>query len=193
LLIGDETIEKTIRTYLPITLGLVVSMICTIRLNRMDAAAVRKVWTNRRVYEMGLLIVSVMVYQYMLARVDAPRQIGDELMRLGVPVLAVLALLPFVAGFVTGLAVGFVGTAFPIVMGLLGAMDNPGPIGPYVALAYGFGHLGQMLSPLHLCHVMSNKYFKTHFTAVYREILPAAALTGALIVTYFYALRWLVN
>ncbi len=192
-LLGGEATEKTVCTYLPIMLGLVVSMICTIRLNRMSARAVRGALTNRRIYEMAALILSVMVYQYMLERVEAPRQIGGELMRMGVPVLAVLALLPFVAGFVTGLAVGFVGTAFPIVLGLIAAMDNPGPIGPYVVLAYGFGHLGQMLSPLHLCHVMSNKYFKTRFTAVYREILPAAVLTGASVVTYFYALRWLVN
>ncbi len=191
--LGAEGIEKTLCTYLPIMLGLVVSLICTIRLNRMSAAAVRGALTNRRIYEMAALILSVMVYQYMLERVEAPRQIGGELMRMGVPVLAVLALLPFVAGFVTGLAVGFVGTAFPIVLGLIAAMDDPGPIGPYVVLAYGFGHLGQMLSPLHLCHVMSNKYFKTRFTAVYREILPAAVLTGASVVTYFYALRWLVN
>ena len=37
------------------------------------------------------------------------------------PLVMVVVLLPFIAGMITGLAVGFVGTSFPIVLGLIAA------------------------------------------------------------------------
>ena len=111
---------------------------------------------------------------------------------MNVPMVAVFAILPFIAGMVTGLAIGFVGTSFPILMGLLSSGPDVAHA-PYIALAYLFGHMGQMLSPLHLCHVMSNRYFKTGFGPVYAQIVPAAALTVALTVAYFVVARMLMN
>jgi len=50
-----------------------------------------------------------------------------------------------------------------------------------------------MLSPLHVCHVVSNRYFKTSFGPVYRRILPSVVLLGALEVGYFLLLRVLMG
>jgi hypothetical protein len=46
-----------------------------------------------------------------------------------------------------------------------------------------------MLSPLHVCHIVSNRYFNTSFGPVYRRILPSVALLGALEAGYFLLLR----
>ena len=50
-----------------------------------------------------------------------------------------------------------------------------------------------MISPLHLCHILSNRYFKTAFGPVYRYILPSAAVTLALSAAYFIVLRLLIR
>ena len=107
------------------------------------------------------------------------------------PVVLMVVILPFVAGMVTGLAIGFVGTSFPIVLALAGA--DGAAVRPYAVLAYGCGHIGMMLSPLHVCHVVSNRYFKTSFGPVYRRILPSVALLGALEAGYFLLLRVLMG
>jgi len=87
--------------------------------------------------------------------------------------------------------VGFVGTSFPIVVALVAGLPGDVWLPPYVALAYAFGHLGQMLSPLHVCHVVSNRYFKAGFGPVYRRMLPSAGLMAAFAVAYFLLLRWI--
>jgi len=188
-----QHVRGAVGSYLPITLGLLVSLIWTARMGRLRARDLAKVFADKSIYTMVALVGSVMIFQFMLDKVDAPRQIGRELIDLHVPVVLVVAVLPFIAGMVTGLAVGFVGTSFPILLGLLAALPDAGPLGPYIALAYAFGHMGQMLSPMHLCHVMSNRYFKTRFSPVYRHILPAAVVTGACVVAYFVVLRILVR
>jgi hypothetical protein len=183
--------RTVLEKYVPIALGLVVSLCWTAHLNRLGPAGLGRVFCQRSPYGLALLVLSVMVFRHMLGEAEAAPRIAAELTALKVPAGLVVVILPFVAGLVTGLAVGFVGTSFPIVLALVAAM--PGEVGlrPYIALAYAFGHLGQMLSPLHLCHVVSNQYFKARFAGVYRHILPSAAVTAALAVAYFFLLRTL--
>ncbi|MCD4699364.1 MAG: DUF401 family protein [Phycisphaerae bacterium] len=185
-LAGTDAVLATVHGYMPIGIGMLVSLFWTIRLNRLGAAAVRKAFSDKRVYTMALLVISVMVFKHMLTSADATGRISVELADMNVPVIAVIAILPFIAGMVTGIAAGFVGTSFPIVMGLI---PKAGPIPAYVALAFFFGHAGQMLSPMHLCLILSNRHFKTDFGQVYRIIIPPIALAGVLAVGYFLILR----
>ena len=178
--------------YLPLTVALITSIVWTAILKHLKFSAVAKIFTRKSSYAMAGLVVSVMVFQYILNRVGAAGRIADELLELRVPVVLVVAMLPFIAGMVTGLAVGFVGTSFPIVLALVTALPNHGSIYPYVVLAYGFGHMGQMVSPLHLCYVVSNEYFKTGFADVYRRLLPTVSLNFALVVAYFVVLKMTV-
>ena len=173
----------------PITAGLLVSLVWTIRMNRLTARQVAGVLTRRSLYSLIALIVSVMVFQHVLHEVGAARRIGVELTERNVPVEVVVAVLPFVAGLVTGVAIGFVGTSFPIVVALVAAMPGGPALRPYAVLAYASGHLGMMLSPLHLCQVVSNEFFGTSYRPVYMRMAPAALITAALATAYFLLLK----
>ena len=187
------TWPSVLNRYAPLAVALVASIIWTVRLNAMKAGELLNIFRQRSLYELALLVLCVMVFQHLLKVTDAAGRIGYELRDLHVPVTAVVMVLPFIAGMVTGLAVGFVGTSFPIVLGLVVGAPQIGPPAAYMVLAYGCGHLGQMLSPLHLCHVVSNRYFKVPFGPVYRRIVPSAAVAFALAVGYFLLLRLLLS
>lgn len=189
-LAGIDAVLAAVHGYVPIGTGMLVSLLWTIRLNRLGATAVRKAFSDKRVYTMALLVTSVMVFKHMLTRADATSQISVELADLNVPVIAVIAILPFIAGMVTGIGAGFVGTSFPIVMGLIPKAE---PIPAYIALAFFFGHMGQMLSPMHLCMILSNRHFKTSFGRVYRIITPPLILASVLVVGYFLVLRAILS
>lgn len=187
----SERLIATVSTYVPIFVGLVVSLVWTTRINRIDRKAAAKIWTNKTIYRTGLLVCSVMVFQHVLAQANVAERIAGELTALHVPVVAVFAILPFVAGMVMGIAVGFVGTSFPILMGLLATTGAPPA--PYIALAYLFGHMGQMISPLHVCQVVSHEYFNTGFAAGYRHLIPAALITSIVGSAYVAGLMLLMN
>jgi hypothetical protein len=162
------------------------------RMGRLSGKEIRRVFGQRSAYALGVMVLCVMVFQAMLAKVGAPRQIGQELQDVRIPLVVVVAALPFISGVVTGLAVGFVGTSFPIVLELLNVSCGGQSILPYIPLAYAFGHLGQMASPIHICQVVSNQYFKTDYGPVYRRLIPSALLTAAMAVGYFLLLRWVL-
>jgi len=97
---------------------------------------------------------------------------GDELIRSGIPVIFAVGALPFLAGLVTGLGLGFVGTSFPLVVGLMGVEGSGLTPFATLVLAYGFGYMGLMVSPVHLCFLVTKDYFGASLVAVYRQILP---------------------
>ena len=86
----------------------------------------------------------------------------QELSQAGIPSVLFFAILPLVSGMATGIALGFVGTSFPIIFSLLGPDPTLKSILIMVILGYGFGQIGQLLSPVHVCNVVTNRFFNTN-------------------------------
>jgi integral membrane protein (TIGR00529 family) len=132
-------------------------------------------------------IGGVMVFQYLLEDSGLLPRAGQELVASGIPLPVVVALLPLLAGFVTGVAAGFAGAAFPLVVGLLEA--SGGSLTPLatLALAFGFGYAGMMLSPVHLCFILTSNYFCAPMAFIYRHVVPCVAcLMGAAVGWYAF-------
>jgi hypothetical protein len=56
-----------------------------------------------------------------------------------------------------------------------------------LALAFGSGFAGVMLSPLHLCLVLTREYFNADITKVYRLLwLPSLLVLAAVLVPFVF-------
>lgn len=174
----------------PLICGLLGSIAWTCRTGRLGWRRLGQAFLHPTTGSLTGLVFAIMVFQRMLEEVGAPVQIARELEALHVPIALVAGILPFIGGFVTGIAVGFVGTAMPIVLNLVNTPDSGRLMIAYIPLAYTFGHLGQMLSPLHVCQIVSNRYFGTTYGPVYRYLVPSSLATALLNIGYFFLLRW---
>jgi len=131
----------------------------------------------------------VMVFQALLDSSGLVPQAGLELVGGGFPLPIVVALLPLVAGFVTGVASGFAGAAFPLVVGLMETGGSGLTPLATLALAFGFGYAGMMLSPVHLCLILTRNYFDAPMAFIYRHFLPCVASLMAAAAVMFWVLR----
>ncbi|MBN2398226.1 MAG: DUF401 family protein, partial [Deltaproteobacteria bacterium] len=84
----------------------------------------------------------------------------------------------------------FVGSTFPIIIPLIHSMGEGAFMPAYVALALVTGFLGVLLSPLHLCLLLSNQYFGASFGQVYRHLLLPCLFLFATGLLYFFFVRW---
>ena len=175
--------------YGPLIVGLLISLLWTARLNRMGVGGLRKIFAGRSIYKLLLLVLSIMAFQRVLQETHAGSEMGSELQAMHVGVVVVVAALPFISGVVTGLAIGFVGISFPIIREMVTASPDEPMAASYIVLAYACGHIGMMLTPMHVCHVVSNKYFETPFAPVYKRTIPAACIMLTLVIAYFAVLR----
>ncbi|MCX7591179.1 MAG: DUF401 family protein [Kiritimatiellae bacterium] len=121
-------------------------------------------------------LTGVLLFKFMLGKSGLLPAAGRELMASGIPPALAVAALPFLAGTVTGIAIGFTGASFPLVFGLMAAEGSGLTPRATLVLAYGFGHAGMMLSPVHLCLLVSRDYFRSSLPAVYREIAPCVMI-----------------
>ncbi len=82
-----------------------------------------------------------------------------------IPPFVVIMLLPYLAGFMTGVTVAYVASTFPLLLAY--PMTYPA-----IALAYASGYAGHLTSPVHLCLVLSAQHFKADIYKVIRRVVP---------------------
>ncbi len=121
-----------------------------------------------------ITLAGVMVFESLLNASGLIPLAGRELAGSRVPIALIISFLPFLAGLVTGIAIGFAGAAFPIVVGFLATGQTTMQPMAALVLAFSMGYAGMMLSPVHLCFLLTVDYFSASFLRVYRYILPCA-------------------
>jgi integral membrane protein (TIGR00529 family) len=124
-----------------------------------------------------LMIAGIMVFKGMLEATGAIVALPVFFRESGLPTVLIFFALPFIVGLLTGLTVGFVGATFPIITAMTGGHPDPG----VVTFAFASGFAGVMLSPTHLCLVLTLQYFRADMAGTYRLLyLPVGLvfLTG---------------
>lgn len=132
------------------------------------------------------LLYAVMLFKSVVDASGAAEALFAEMQQAGLPHALILIVLPALIGFSTGLSSAMVGISLPLLVPFL--ISGDAVDGVSLMLAYGAGGLGYMLSPLHLCLVLSAEYFQARLAAVYRLLLPPAiAVLVTLTLLYFFA------
>jgi integral membrane protein (TIGR00529 family) len=160
----------------PLLLGLSASLIWVIWVNRLGFSHFLAALLERNTIPMVLLIFGIMAFKGALVDSQAVFQIREEMVRYKIPFLVVIMAMPFISGFITGITIGFVGATFPILVPLFAGMSTLDFL-VHASLAYVSGYVGMMLSPVHICLLVTKDYFKASLAASYRHIYkPAAAV-----------------
>lgn len=110
------------------------------------------------------MVVGIMVFKGMLDASGAIEALPRFFQQSGLPPAVILFTLPFLVGLLTGLTVGFVGSTFPLITAMLGGAPDPAAI----TFAFASGFAGVMLSPTHLCLLLTVRYFNADLAGVYR-------------------------
>src|SRR4030042_100951 len=118
-----------------------------------------------------VLILGVMVFKEAMEYSGAVNNLSQFFIREGIPNLPILFLLPFITGLLTGITVGFVGATFPLIISIAGNAS----IGA-ILFAFVAGFLGVLLSPVHVCLILTKEYFKADLWGIYKMIIPATVV-----------------
>ena len=111
-----------------------------------------------------LMVFGIMTFKYMLDASGAIESLPRFFRESGLPPVAIFFALPFLVGLLTGLTVGFVGSTFPIIAAMTGGHPDPS----IITFSFASGFAGVMLSPTHLCLLLTVQYFKADLAGTYR-------------------------
>ena len=163
--------------YIPMSIGL-LSAIILLQIERpIPVSDWKKIIISKKPLLMVLIVVLVRIYgAFIEARLPDGVLLMDqmrmELDSLGIPIITLIMIIPFVSGLTTGITVGFAGASIPIAISLLGTDPALYQILSTVSLAFSFGFMGVMMSPVHICLIVTNEHFKTSLAKSLTSLLP---------------------
>lgn len=182
----SEDSAALIGRYVPVLLGLAAGSLYLIKIS--GGPKIFKNCVTTSTLELIGVIIGIRVFSALMGAADLAHAASAELASAGIPAIIVIALLPFISGIVTGVGLGYVGLSIPIVMGLIASSGTPFEAG--IVIASAFGYAGMMLSPLHVCMVVTVQHFKSSLPLTIRKFaaplaiyLVIASAYGALLIS----------
>lgn len=121
-------------------------------------------------------IGGILFFQQILQQSGAINEIALLLHAVAIPPTVVIGIIAFVAGLLTGTSQGFVAIAFPFI-----AVMAPGDL-TLAMISFVMGTAGQMLSPAHMCLLVTLDYFNADF---FKTLRPVFVLNVIMIVAAY--------
>ena len=118
-----------------------------------------------------ILIFAVMFYKDLIAYTHSAQIFFNHLKELNFPTPIAAFLLTFVVGFAVGIEISYSAIALPLLTAFTGIGISFVP--KNLMLVFGAGLLGVMMSPLHLCLILTSEYYSANLGNVYRYLIPA--------------------
>jgi hypothetical protein len=172
--------------------GLVTAILYVVVSNRLSPLAEGgKLLRSRQLWLLILMAFSIKVFAGIIIDSQAATELRDWLQAEHVPLLLIVASLPFLVGLITGITVAFVGVSFPMLLGLLAGLTTHVRLS-YLVLGYACGFIGMLMSPVHVCLIAALDYFQADIGKTYRWLLPACVtlLGGAVVMHLVLRFRW---
>jgi len=115
-----------------------------------------------------ILIAGIMIFQKMLRVSGGMEIIPETFIKLGVHPYIILFSIPFCIAMITGITPAAIGIGIPILLPII----ISGEVNFYYAMfAYTGAFTGIMLSPMHLCLVLTRNYFKSDLNKIYKMLI----------------------
>ena len=159
-----------IKIDLLISLILVIPSLVLLNRSKMKTEVIMEIIKKDIPLNTVVLIIGIMIFKRILEATGAIMVIPGFFTELGVHPLVILFSIPFLIGILTGITPAVIGIGFPV---LLPFIVTRGEVNlNYAMFAFVGGYMGHMLSPMHLCLVVTNNYFKADVGKIYKMLIP---------------------
>ena len=189
--IGCETLLARYAHHIPFEWGVIVALIggvvAIMIQNQLGVQFLGQVMTKKSLWTMLLVVAAIFVFKDIMQEAGIVEAMAGAAGS-GVALFAAAFFLPFLVGMIAGINVAFVGATFPLLLGLLHNLGLDAQIISYLVIATFAGFTGVMISPIHICFVLTCNYFGADVARTWRRLVAPCCgflLTG---VVLFYLL-----
>lgn len=151
---------------LELAIAVVVALVLVSILTRPQSARLKAAFKEGISVKLVFLVFGILSFQTSLELTGAIESIPTIASSLNLPAELVIFLVCFAAGMLTGMVAAYVGLGYTLLASYL---YQPEIVPAHIFLAYISGFLGIILSPTHLCLILTNEYFGSDLLKVYRK------------------------
>lgn len=132
-----------------------------------------------------ILLFTVFFFKAFVDLAQIPDAMASDLVSWSISPVLVIALLPFLMGFMTGVTQAGVGLAFPLIISFNSGMTDIS----IAVLGYTFAFMGVLLSPLHLCAALTLQYFSVSYGKMIKRIIIPVISSVAVSILIFILIK----
>jgi len=136
--------------------------------------------------EMVLLVFSALLFKLNLEAAGAVGEVVEFFQQVNMPPALIIFLLPFIAGFLSGVTMPAVAMTFPFLAVFIGTGAEAKM--PLETLAFSGLLCGLLLTPVHLCLPLSAGYFEVHLFRIIARLLAPSLITALTVAATVYLL-----
>jgi len=123
-------------------------------------------------WKLALAIFGIMIFREMFEVSGATIIIANIIGSLPFPAIIVIITIPIILGMLTGYNLGAVALSYPLVEPFF--QSSGINIAGLTSIIFISSLVGYLVSPIHLCNVVSSEYMKTDTTRMYKMYIPSA-------------------
>jgi integral membrane protein (TIGR00529 family) len=131
-------------------------------------------------WDLAAAVVSMLFFRFVVVASGSVGALFELATGLGVPLMSILIVVPLLVGSISGTPTMGIGIIFPLLLPLLGDYNVY-----VVSIIYAGLIGGYIASPMHLCLILTNSYYKSDLRRVYRYLVPSAAILYVFAVSYY--------
>jgi hypothetical protein len=129
---------------------------------------------------LGIAVFGIMFYKNIANASGVTEIVAEYLQNTSAPAFVVIPLLSFIIGVLTAHNMAAIALVYPMLSPIMGNNIH------LVSLLYVSSFMGYLISPLHLCVVVSYEYFKPKFVELYKLMIPPAVLMVLIAVIFSF-------
>lgn len=143
---------------------------------------------NKHIIRMIVLVLAIFVFKAVLEGGGVVREItavgGGQ-----TALILASTVPPFIVGLISGITMAYVGSTFPLILALAQTSAAPGTELAYIVLGLFSGFTGVLVSPLHVCLVLTCEYYHVTISSSWRRLILPCSLFLLFGTLYFLVLR----
>jgi integral membrane protein (TIGR00529 family) len=185
--VGLETLISVTAPDVPFEWGVLIALaaaiVCIMVQNRLGLSFLSAVLRKKSLWMMLMVIGAIFIFKDVMQAAGIVKAMSSGAGG-AAALFAASVFLPFLVGAVAGINVAFVGATFPLLIGLLHSLGMEDQMIPYLVLASFAGFSGVMVSPIHICFILTCNYFETDLIQTWRRLIAPSicfGLTGVLL------------
>jgi len=155
----------------PVWTALIVGVSMVFAVRRIPASVALRMARDGVRWDIVASVVSMLFFRHVVAVSGSVDALFEAVLGLGVPLIAILVVPPILVGTISGTPTMGIGIVFPLLLPLIGVGGAH-----LISIAYAGVIAGYLASPMHLCLVLTNSYYKSELGRVYRYLVPSVAL-----------------
>lgn len=153
-------------------IGVFLGLILLFLMVKLPSKEYAQILKKSLTWKFALAIFGIIIFRQMIEVSGVTEIIETGINSIAISSVLLIILIPLFLGTVTGYNLAAIALSYPIVASLQGDIGSVS----FASVIFVSSLAGYLISPIHLCNVVSSEYLKTDTTRMYKFYIPAVIM-----------------